>query len=39
LLELDIKAAATYNMIFPEPLRSKLLRTEFATPPIRLEIK
>jgi predicted nucleotidyltransferase len=39
LLELDIKAAATYNMIFPEPLRSKLLRTEFATPPIRLENK
>ena len=36
VLELDIKAANTYNMIFEEPLRSKLLKAEYATPPIRL---
>lgn len=36
LLELDIKASHTYNMIFPEPLRSKTMKTEFATPPIRI---
>lgn len=36
LLELDIKAAATYNMIFKEPLRSNLLKAEYATPPIRI---
>ncbi|MBZ5748723.1 nucleotidyltransferase [Metabacillus rhizolycopersici] len=36
LLELDIKATNTYNMIFEEPLRSKLLKAEYATPPIRL---
>jgi hypothetical protein len=36
LLEVDIKAANTYNMIFPEPLRSKLLKEEYSTPPIRI---
>ena len=36
LLDLDIKATNTYNMIFQEPLRSKLLIAEYATPPIRL---
>lgn len=36
LLELDLKAAMTYNIIFPEPLRSKLLMDEYATPPIRV---
>ncbi|WP_299086935.1 nucleotidyltransferase [uncultured Metabacillus sp.] len=36
LLEIDIRASAAYNMIFSEPLRSKLLKEEYATPPIRL---
>ncbi|PMC38329.1 nucleotidyltransferase [Bacillus sp. UMB0899] len=35
LLDLDIKAAHTYFMIMPEPIRTKLLQKEFATPPIR----
>ncbi|MGG3804315.1 nucleotidyltransferase [Metabacillus fastidiosus] len=33
-LTIDIKAAHTYNQIFPEPLRSHLLKAEFSTPPI-----
>lgn len=36
ILDLDIKAANTYFMITPEPLRSSLLQKEFATPPIRI---
>ncbi|KKI93754.1 hypothetical protein WQ54_01485 [Bacillus sp. SA1-12] len=36
LLEIDIKASSAYNIIFPEPLRSKHLKAEYATPPIRL---
>ncbi|MBE4908841.1 nucleotidyltransferase [Bacillus luteolus] len=35
LLELDKKAANTYSMIFPEPIRSKVLKLEYSTPPIR----
>src|SRR5690606_1624831 len=35
LFSLDWKAAQTYLAIFPEPLRTKLLRQEYATPPIR----
>ncbi|MEH7386831.1 nucleotidyltransferase [Bacillus sp. JJ1521] len=35
LFTLDWKAAQTYLAVFPEPLRSKLLRQEYATPPIR----
>ncbi|MFC0271175.1 nucleotidyltransferase [Metabacillus herbersteinensis] len=35
LLDLDIKAAQTYQMVFTEPLRSKLLQKEYATPPLR----
>ncbi len=37
ILDLDVKAANTYFMIMPEPLRSGLLQKEFATPPIRIE--
>ncbi|MFT4416107.1 nucleotidyltransferase [Fredinandcohnia humi] len=37
LLELDIKATQTYLSIFPEPLRSTLLRQEYSTPPIRFD--
>ncbi|MGM0873547.1 MAG: nucleotidyltransferase [Bacillota bacterium] len=36
LLDADIKAANTYNLIFPEPLQSMLLKAEYATPPIRI---
>ncbi|MGN7941229.1 nucleotidyltransferase [Virgibacillus sp. 6R] len=36
LFEIDLRAAATYFMIFPEPLRSRLLKTEYTTPPIRM---
>lgn len=35
LFTLDWKATNTYLAIFPEPLRSSLLRQEYATPPIR----
>jgi predicted nucleotidyltransferase len=35
LLFLDIKAAQTYSFIFPEPLRTKMMKGEYATPPIR----
>jgi predicted nucleotidyltransferase len=37
LLFLDIKASQTYAFIFPEPLRTKMLKAEFATPPIRYD--
>ncbi len=37
LIDLDLKAANTYYMIMDEPLRSKLLRKEFATPPLRYQ--
>ncbi|WP_077617714.1 nucleotidyltransferase [Bacillus sinesaloumensis] len=39
LFTLDWKAAQTYLAIFPEPLRSSLLRQEYATPPIRYNEK
>ncbi|RFB19171.1 nucleotidyltransferase [Bacillus sp. HNG] len=35
LFTLDQKAAQTYVAIFPEPLRTQLLRQEYAKPPIR----
>lgn len=35
LIELDKKAANTYAMAFPEPIRSKFLKLEYSTPPIR----
>ncbi|WP_246940243.1 nucleotidyltransferase [Bacillus pinisoli] len=34
-LELDVKAAHTYGMIFDEPMRTEWFQTEFSTPPIR----
>ena len=37
LFTLDVKATQTYLAIFPEPLRSSLLRQEYATPPIRYD--
>lgn len=39
ILSLDIKATQTYLSIFPEPLRSKLLKQEYSTPPIRFDEK
>jgi predicted nucleotidyltransferase len=35
MLTLDIKAANTYGMIFPEPIRSEWLKLEYSTPPIQ----
>ncbi|MFS0823724.1 nucleotidyltransferase [Bacillus sp. 1P02SD] len=35
LFTLDQKAAQTYLAIFPEPLRTQLLRQDYAKPPIR----
>ncbi|MEH7234885.1 nucleotidyltransferase [Bacillus sp. JJ1562] len=35
LFTLDWKAVQTYLAIFPEPLRTQLLRQEYANPPIR----
>ncbi|WP_456275602.1 nucleotidyltransferase [Bacillus sp. AK128] len=34
-LQLDIKAAQTYSMVLPEPLRSDYIQAEYATPPIQ----
>jgi predicted nucleotidyltransferase len=39
LLDLDIKAANTYAMIFPEPLRSEFMLSEFGTKPIQYNEK
>lgn len=36
LLDLDIKAAHAYQMIYDEPIRTKRLKEEFSTPPIRV---
>ncbi|MGD6816291.1 nucleotidyltransferase [Metabacillus sp. 113a] len=36
-LELDIKASAVYAMGFPQSMRAQLLKTEYSTPPIRLQ--
>ncbi|MDQ0231287.1 nucleotidyltransferase [Metabacillus malikii] len=35
ILDLDLKAATIFHMIFSEPLRSELLKREYNTPPIR----
>lgn len=35
IMELDIKAANTYAMIFDEPIRSNYMKMEYSTPPIR----
>ncbi|WP_449539905.1 nucleotidyltransferase [Ferdinandcohnia sp. Marseille-Q9671] len=37
LYSLDWKATQTYLAIYPEPLRSTLLRQEYTTPPIRYD--
>jgi predicted nucleotidyltransferase len=37
MLSLDIKAANTYAMGFPEPIRSEWLRIEYSTPPIQYD--
>ncbi|TXC92068.1 nucleotidyltransferase [Metabacillus litoralis] len=36
LLDIDIRASYTYNMIFQEPNRSLRLQDEYTTPPIRI---
>lgn len=35
MLQLDIKAATTYGMVLPEPLRSHWMKMEYSTPPIQ----
>lgn len=37
LLELDKKASAVYTSIFPEPIRSKLVKQELTHPPLRYD--
>jgi predicted nucleotidyltransferase len=34
-LELDVKAAQTYSLVIDEPLRSSMIHSEYATPPIQ----
>ncbi|MBM7659477.1 putative nucleotidyltransferase [Bacillus mesophilus] len=36
-LELDIKASQIYNIVADEPIRSNLLHSEYATPPIQYD--
>ncbi|MBD8068407.1 nucleotidyltransferase [Bacillus sp. PS06] len=36
-IKLDINASYAYSMGFPEPLRSKFIKEEFSTPPIRYD--
>ncbi|MCM3594425.1 nucleotidyltransferase [Metabacillus idriensis] len=35
LLDLDIKAASVYAMVFPEPIRSQFMHSEYSTRPIQ----
>jgi predicted nucleotidyltransferase len=39
LLDLDIKAASVYAMIFPEPLRSQFMHSEYSTRPVQYDEK
>ncbi|TDL79984.1 nucleotidyltransferase [Peribacillus frigoritolerans] len=35
ILDLDIKAASVYAMVFPEPIRSQFMHSEYSTRPIQ----
>ncbi|MBM6618567.1 nucleotidyltransferase [Bacillus suaedaesalsae] len=35
--QLDIRAATTYGMVLPEPIRSEWMKTEYSTPPIQYD--
>ncbi|WP_191556369.1 nucleotidyltransferase [Metabacillus idriensis] len=35
LIDLDIKAASVYAMVFPEPIRSQFMHSEYSTRPIQ----
>jgi predicted nucleotidyltransferase len=38
MLELDIRASQSYFMALPEPLRTELLKIEYSTPPIQIQL-